>query len=77
MRHFVSKTCNGAICGMCYREGVPARPATHKIGEEIPHDDPSQGLRHNYTQDVCCMHFKKVMGHAVHCPHSLTEKIVS
>lgn len=72
--HFVSKSCEGELCGMCYRERKPARAATHKIGEEIPHDDPVQGLRHNYTQYVCCMHFKIVMGHAVSCPHSMTHK---
>jgi len=33
MTHFVSKTCNGAKC-------VCGRSAAHKLGEEIPSDEP-------------------------------------
>lgn len=32
--HFVSKSCGGEICSMCHK------PATHKVGEEIMHDEP-------------------------------------
>jgi hypothetical protein len=47
MEHFVSASCVGEKCSMCHS------PATHKVGEEIPHDDPNQ-MRHNYTAYVCC-----------------------
>ncbi len=57
--HFVSATCGGEICGMCYRLGID-RPATHKVGEEIPDDAPFRG--HNLTQYVCCEHFGSVVG---------------
>ena len=60
MSHFVSKTCVGELCNVCYREGK-AVPATHKVGEEIPHDDPFQ-VRHNLTAYVCCTHFIEIMG---------------
>lgn len=63
--HFLSETCVGEVCGMCWREsGDPSQlptPATHKIGEEIPYDDPNQ-MRHNLTQYVCCAHFAAIMG---------------
>ncbi len=35
--------------------------ATHKVGEEIAHDDP-QPIRHGYTAYLCCDHFARVMG---------------
>lgn len=64
--HFVSKSCVGEFCGMCYRaEGRIL--ATHKVGEEILHDDPNQN-RHNYTQYVCCEHFKMIFGEWTHEP---------
>jgi len=59
MEHFISSTCEGEKC-FC------GEPATHKIGEEIPHDDPSQ-MRHNYTAYVCCEHFRQLFGEAVQC----------
>ena len=46
MEHFVSDSCEGEVCSMC------AEPATHKVGEEIPSDDPEL-MRHNYTAFVC------------------------
>lgn len=42
-------------------------PASHKIGEEIPFDDPRQP-RHNMTAYVCCGCFRTVLGPAVPCP---------
>ena len=53
--HFISKTCEGQKCGWCYID------ATHKVGEEIPRDDP-QDARHNYTAYVCCRCFRKIFG---------------
>jgi hypothetical protein len=58
--HFVSKTCKGEICGMCWREGRHHIEATHKLGEELPADYPHH--RHNATQYVCCKHFSAVVG---------------
>ena len=45
------------MCGM---------QATHKIGEEIPHDDPNP-IRHNLTTYVCCDDFREIFGQAVSC----------
>lgn len=71
--HFVSVSCGGEKCSMC------GEPATHKVGEEIPHDDPSSVLaldlgvpvnipmRHNFTAYVCCAHFREIFGSAVPC----------
>jgi hypothetical protein len=33
LTHFVSAACGGEIC-------ICGKPATHKLGEEIPHDEP-------------------------------------
>lgn len=63
--HYVSLTCNGEYCGICRRSGE-FWPSTHKIGEEIPTDDPIPN-RHNLTQYVCCRHFMLIMGNAVDC----------
>jgi hypothetical protein len=64
--HWISASCGGEKCGMCWRAGN-STPATHKVGEEIPHDDPNQ-MRHNFTQYVCCEHFKQIFGgHAAPC----------
>jgi len=60
MEHFVSVSCGGEICGMCYRERKQTVPATHKVGEELPDDYPT--MRHNATQYVCCDHFASIMG---------------
>lgn len=65
MVHFVSGSCRGEKCGMCYRHGGDS-PATHKVGEEIMHDDPNP-IRHNFTQYVCCDHFEQILGLAVPC----------
>jgi hypothetical protein len=67
--HFVSATCRGEECVMC------DLPATHKIGEEIPPDDPSRentgtfpmSGRHNLTAYLCCYHFTEVLGPATAC----------
>ena len=58
--HYVSDTCEGEFCTLC------GRPATHKVGEEIPFDDPIP-MRHNYTAYVCCGHFKAIFGKCVPC----------
>jgi hypothetical protein len=57
--HFVSVSCKGTQC-FC------GKPATHKVGEEILHDDPNPN-RHNLTAYVCCEHFRQLMGPAVPC----------
>ncbi len=58
--HFVSASCGGEKCSMCGKD------ATHKVGEEIMHDDPNPN-RHNYTAYVCCGCFRKILGPAVPC----------
>jgi len=63
MHHFVSKSCGGEKCQIC------KAPSTHKVGEEIPHDDPNP-VRHNLTAYVCCAHFTLIMGPAVPCEPS-------
>jgi hypothetical protein len=60
MEHFISTSCVGERCQIC------GAPATHKVGEEIPHDDPLPA-RHNLTAYVCCRHFKTLLGPAVSC----------
>jgi hypothetical protein len=64
--HYVSKSCAGERCGPCLRNNGERVPATHKVGEEIPFDDPLP-MRHNLTQYVCCMHFTRIMGPAAPC----------
>ncbi len=59
--HFVSASCRGVNCGMCIRLHGVLAPATHKVGEEIMHDDPAEA-RHNLTQYVCCKHYCEIMG---------------
>lgn len=70
VKHWVSKTCGGEHCSLC------GRPASHKVGEEIPPDvlgiedilKQEQGEyyqiagRHNLTAYVCCRHFAALMG---------------
>lgn len=68
LRHFVSESCKGEKCRMC------GAPATHKVGEEIPHDDHNP-RRHNLTAYVCCEHFRSIMGSAVSCPPKLLDII--
>lgn len=53
--HFVSASCRGKKCDIC------GLPSSHKVGEEIPHDDPFPN-RHNLTAYVCCAHFIEIMG---------------
>lgn len=64
--HFVSESAGDPCrCG--------AR-STHKVGEEVPHDEPVAGPfgpgsdRHNFTAYVCCACFRAIMGPAVFCP---------
>jgi hypothetical protein len=59
MSHFVSATCRGHRC-WCGQE------ATHKVGEEIPPDDPVPA-RHNLTSYICCTHFLQLMGPSSGC----------
>lgn len=68
--HFVSATCKGEACAC-------GQPASHKVGEEIPNDEPTEewcGMknrfadRHNLTAYVCCSHFRMLFGDAVFCP---------
>lgn len=55
--HFVSPTCTGEKCKMC------GNPATHKIGEEVPMDDPRTWTPfHNMTSYICCFHFNQCIG---------------
>lgn len=58
--HFVSGSCKGEKCRIC---GIPA---THKVGEEIQHDDPNPE-RHNLTAYLCCTHYRLVVGPAAPC----------
>lgn len=58
--HHVSASCEGEFCTVC------RDPATHKLGEEIMHDDPLQN-RHNLTAYVCCQCFSRVLGPATGC----------
>lgn len=51
---FISESCEGEKC-YC------GKPATHKVGEEIFHDDPNPE-RHNFTRYVCCEHFVLIFG---------------
>lgn len=53
--HFISESCRGERCSVC------GDSATHKVGEEIPHDDPLP-IRHNLTAYICCYHFGLVLG---------------
>lgn len=53
--HFTSASCSGEFCHLCNE------PATHKVGEEIPHDDPLPN-RHNFTAYVCCTCFARIFG---------------
>lgn len=59
-QHFVSRSCIGMTCHIC------GRLATHKVGEEIPSDDPNP-VRHNLTAYVCCSHFTMLLGPATPC----------
>ncbi len=59
--HWVSKSCGGEKCGMCYRATGKLVQATHKVGEELFDDDPGPP-RHNLTQYVCCKHFSETFG---------------
>ena len=69
--HFVSKSTIGEVCRICGEQ------ATHKVGEEISHDEPNPQFpgrtdikvgRHNFTAYVCCKHFRFILGDSVFCP---------
>ena len=57
--HFINPHAKGVLC-FCGAD------ATHKVGEEIPRDDPYQN-RHNFTQYVCCQCFVNIVGNAAFC----------
>ncbi len=59
MSHFVSDSCKSERCQVC------KAPSTHKVGEEIPHDDPNP-IRHNFTAYLCCKHFILIFGVSGH-----------
>ena len=65
MEHFVSESCKGECCTICND------PVTHKVGEEIPHDDPD--TRHNYTAYVCCDCFRTIFGGEVMCDDKMSD----
>jgi len=60
LNHFVSASCGGEKCTVCGKD------ATHKVAEEIQHDDPTY-IRHEYTAYVCCGCFRLIFGPAVVC----------
>lgn len=80
VKHFISASCDDERCGhaVLSSEHVAAdgvhycgRPATHKVGEEIPHDYPfpehpelpgAKMGTHNLTVYVCCEHFGMIFG---------------
>lgn len=62
--HYVASSCWGVSCHMC------GGKASHKVGEEIPWDDPSRQegpRRHNFTAYVCCQCFTNILGAATFC----------
>lgn len=44
MTHFVSASCDGNLCSVC------KAPATHKLGEEIMHDEPCMSCGTSWKQ---------------------------
>lgn len=52
-----SPSCWGERCSICHRS------ASHKVEEDIFHDDPF-ALRHPLTAYVCTTHFRQIMGAA-------------
>ena len=65
--HFVSASCQGEHCNVCAIASGTLTDATHKVGEEIPYDDPTPFPRHNLTAYVCCDCFRNIMGPAAPC----------
>jgi hypothetical protein len=68
MSHFISKSCEGEKCSYHFtdprvasRSDLCGGPASHKVQEEILHDDP-EPIRHPLTSYLCCFHFSRVMG---------------
>jgi hypothetical protein len=58
-KHYVHPYCEGEKC-MC------GEPATHKVKEDISWDEPFP-RRYELVAYICCKHFKKLFGPAVHC----------
>lgn len=46
MKHFVSASCAGELCSVC------KAPSTHKLGEEIMHDEPCMLCGERFVSDV-------------------------
>ena len=65
--HLISESCQGERCPFCFAA------ATHKVAEEILHDDPYPN-RHNLTAYVCCAHFRQLMGPVANC-RDLDEEV--
>lgn len=71
--HFVSASCKGEHCRISGCEEV----ASHKLGEEIPGDDPVGQSRHSLTAYVCCGHYKMVVGDAAPCGETERDNAVA
>lgn len=59
--HWVSATVQGEICSTARKHQGGVALATHKVGEEVPPDDPNM-FRHNLTGYVCCLCFRELLG---------------
>ncbi len=76
MLHYISEYCKGENCRLC------GSPATHKVEEYIPQDDPAWTKsvflqidapvlqRHPFSAYVCCSCFKLLFGDGVFCEKS-------
>lgn len=76
--HYIGRAMIGRKCSLC------SEPASHKISEDIPPDDPAIYCRPCHISFVCCEHFKKIMGPSVSCqpkheaaPRSFVESCIS
>lgn len=75
-KHPVSKFCGGKVCGPCLRYRHERVPATHKLAEDIPPDDPLPH-RHELTQYVCCAHYAMTMGPVAPCYAGVVADILA
>lgn len=57
LEHQNYASCRGVTCHI----GDCEKPARHKVGEELFHDERFPH-RHNLTAYVCCEHFVWIMG---------------